>query len=146
MSLPGPAPGLVIRYAFLWSHEAKAGHREGRKDRPAAILVAVRRTSEVQSSVVVVPITHRKPSPAQPAIEIPATVSKVLGLDGDRHWIRLDELNRFSWPGYDLRPIPGSKPPRYVYGMLPKPLFEQVRQAILALEAERRPTAIDRDT
>jgi hypothetical protein len=26
----------VIRYSFLWSHEAKAGASEGRKDRPCA--------------------------------------------------------------------------------------------------------------
>ena len=40
MTLPVPLPGLVIRYSFLWSREARAGATEGRKDRPCAIVVA----------------------------------------------------------------------------------------------------------
>ncbi len=43
----------------------------------------------------------------------------------------MDELNRFTWPGYDLRPRPDD-PNRYEYGMLPAPLFEALRKAILA--------------
>lgn len=31
MSLPVPRPGLVIRCAFLWSHEAAAGAEEAAK-------------------------------------------------------------------------------------------------------------------
>jgi hypothetical protein len=34
VSFPAPKPGLVIRYSFLWSHEADAGAVEGAKDRP----------------------------------------------------------------------------------------------------------------
>ncbi len=41
MSYPTPVPGLVIRFSFLWSTEAKSGVEEGRKDRPCAIVVAV---------------------------------------------------------------------------------------------------------
>jgi hypothetical protein len=53
-----------------------------------------------------------------------------LRLDSGRHWLRLDELNRFAWPGYDLRPIP-SQPGRYDYGMLAPSLFRQLREGIL---------------
>ncbi len=54
----------------------------------------------------------------------------MLGLDGRRHWLRLDELNRFIWPGYDLRPLHG-RPGEYAYGMLPPGLFEQLRKGVL---------------
>lgn len=43
MSLPDPKPGLVIRYGFLWSDERAGGAVEAAKDRPCAIVVAVRR-------------------------------------------------------------------------------------------------------
>ena len=34
MTLPDPKPGLVVRYDYLWTHEAAAGREQG-KDRPA---------------------------------------------------------------------------------------------------------------
>jgi hypothetical protein len=34
-----PAPGLVIRYVYLWSHEWVRGQEEGVKDRPCAIIL-----------------------------------------------------------------------------------------------------------
>ena len=66
------------------------------------------------------------------------------GLDDGRHWLRLDELNRFAWPGYDLRPIPG-RPGRYDYGMLPPRLFERLRAGILARQKLRATRVIARD-
>jgi hypothetical protein len=35
-------------------------------------------------------------------------VKRHLGLDGERSWIVLDEINDFIWPGHDLRPVPGA--------------------------------------
>ncbi len=37
MPLPRPAPGVVVRYAYLWADKANAGHREGRKGRPCVV-------------------------------------------------------------------------------------------------------------
>jgi len=125
--IPAPRPGLVIRYAFLWSHEKDAGTDEASKDRPCAVVVAV--PSDLRT--IVAPITHREPEDASASIEIPNPVCRELGLDEGRHWLRVEELNRFVWPGYDLRPVPG-RPETCVYGMLPPRLFEQLRQAILA--------------
>jgi hypothetical protein len=65
-------------------------------------------------------------------------------LDSGRHWLRLDELNRFAWPGFDLRPIPGS-PEKYEYGMLPPALFEQLREGILTRQKERARSIISRN-
>jgi hypothetical protein len=137
MSLPVPSPGLVIRYAFLWSHERRAGADEATKDRPCAIVVATPRDLNMGIRVIVAPITHRPPDVPADSIEIAVAISRNLGLDGDRHWLRLDELNRFIWPGYDLRAIPG-RPGIYTYGMMPRDLFERLRQSILAREKEKR--------
>lgn len=118
MTLPEPRPGLVIRYGFLWSHEANRGALEASKDRPCAIVVAARKQASGYIQVVAAPITHSPPDDVSASLEITADICRALGLDGGRHWLRFDELNSFIWPGYDLRPRAG-KPLRYDYGMLP---------------------------
>lgn len=130
MSFPSPRPGLVIRYSFLWSHEREAGAEDGAKDRPCAIVVAARRQADGDIVVIVAPITHAQPDDPGASIALPAPVARALGLDESPHWLRLDELNRFAWPGYDLRAIPG-RPGEYAYGLLPRALFEHLRAAIL---------------
>lgn len=137
MSFPAPKPGLVIRYSFLWSHEQDAGADEASKDRPCAIVVATRVDGTGELRTIVAPITHRPPDEPLDSIEIPAAVCSGLGLDVGRHWIRLDELNRFVWPGFDLRPIPG-RAGQFAYGMLPPGLFEQLRQGIVARQEAKR--------
>ncbi|HET6158609.1 MAG TPA: hypothetical protein VFE34_09715 [Dongiaceae bacterium] len=144
MSLPIPKPGLVIRYSFLWSNEKAKGTEEGTKDRPCAIVVATKRAADVDIDTIVAPITHQPPEDSAASIEIPAATCKSLGLDGGRHWLRLDELNRFAWPGFDLRPIPGSRD-RYEYGMLPPRLFQQLREGILTRQKERAGRIISRN-
>jgi len=144
MSLPVPKPGLVIRYGFLWSSEEAEGATEGSKDRPCAIVVATRRDTNDDIDTIVAPITHRPPEDPTASIEIPASTCKRLGLDSGRHWLRLDELNRFAWPGYDLRPIPGEAG-RYDYGMLPRRLFQQLRDGILARQKARKRRIVFRD-
>lgn len=137
MSFPAPKPGLVVRYSFLWSHEQDAGADEASKDRPCAIVVAapVSETGEIRT--IIAPITHRPPDQPLDSIEMPAAVCSGLGLDAGRHWLRLDELNRFAWPGFDLRPIPG-KAGQFAYGMLPPGLFERLRQGILTRQKAGR--------
>jgi hypothetical protein len=132
MSLPAPAAGLVIRYSFLWRRDAERGAAEGAKDRPCAIVIALKRESGSWRAVVA-PVTHTKPEKDAPAIELPVAVRIRLGLDEERQWIRYDELNAFDWPGFDLRPVPGTD--KYVYGMLPRPLYEKLRSAILGRAA-----------
>lgn len=143
MSLPSPRPGLVICYSFLWSAEARAGATEGRKDRPAVIVVATRKVGD-EVRVIVAPITHSPPDDPATSVKIPPDVAASLGLDGQRQWVRLDELNRFSWPGFDLRPVPG-RPGVYHFGMLPRGLYERVRGGILALQKARALTPVARD-
>lgn len=135
MAFPEPEVGLVISYAYLWSDEAAAGHVEGRKARPSAIVMAVRHDEDKPPQVAVVPITHSPHRDSDSAIEIPPRVAEHLGLDSDRSFVVLDDVNVFSWPGYDLRQVPGQAG-RYDYGFLPPRFFEilvrrfaQLRQA-----------------
>jgi hypothetical protein len=118
----------VISYSFLWSDEAAAGHAEGRKNRPCAIVLAMTPDARVPDArrVVVLPITHARPVDPDAAVELPRGVTRHLGLDDSPSWIILDELNVFGWPGFDLRHIPG-KPGQYVYGYLPPRFFDQLR-------------------
>lgn len=144
MSLPVPKPGLVIRYSFLWSSQYAEGLTEGVKDRPCAIVVAAGRDANGDIQTIVAPITHLPPDDPGASIEISAATCKSLGLDSGRHWLRLDELNRFVWPGYDLRAIPG-KSGRYDYGMLPPDLFHRLRDGILARQKARMGRIISRN-
>jgi hypothetical protein len=145
VSFPDPKPGLVIRYEFLWSNEADHGAAEGSKERPCAIVVAAYdRDGAIRT--IVAPVTHAPPSAdaEEASLEIPAKLCRSLGLDAARHWIRLDELNRFIWPGYDLRPRPDA-PDRWEYGMLPKAFYEEMRVRILDLDRRRRNRVVTRD-
>lgn len=137
MRFPAPRPGLVIRYSFLWSHERDAGAEEAAKDRPCAIVVAARLAPDSEVRTIVAPITHEPPADPSASIPIPPAACRALGLDAGPHWLRLEELNRFTWPGFDLRPIPG-RGGEIAYGMLPRGLFEQLRRGILARQRANR--------
>ncbi|MBM6594631.1 hypothetical protein [Microvirga pudoricolor] len=96
------------------------------------------KTEQGQVSVTVAPITHSAPRDPSRAVEIPLRVKRHLGLDHDRSWVVLDELNRFVWPGFDLYPIPGGRPGQYDFGFLPPILFERIIEGILALNADTK--------
>ena len=144
MSLPTPEPGLVIPYAYLWRHEHRKGKEEGRKIRPSVIVLAVQSPKGDAPRVTVAPITHTPPAKDGEAIELPLRVKQALGLDDDRSWIVLDEVNQFAWPGYDIRPVPGSKD-RFAYGFIPPKLYDVVIRRILELATDRRVAEIPRD-
>jgi hypothetical protein len=73
--LPAPVPGLVIRCGYLWHSEHLAGREEGRKDRPCAIIAALRPADDAgETRVLVLPVTHSPPAQAALAVEIPARV------------------------------------------------------------------------
>jgi len=94
--------------------------------------------------VTVAPITHTPPAKDGAAIELPPRVKQALGLDDDRSWIVLDEVNQFAWPGYDIRPVPGSKD-RFAYGFIPPKLYDTVIGRILERAAARPVVETSRD-
>lgn len=75
---------------------------------------------------------------------MPADLKRRLGLDDGRSWIICDEVNRFIWPGYDLRPIPGGGPGNWEYGMLPKGLYEKAKTLFLKCRKEGLLKSTDR--
>lgn len=144
MPLPDPQPGLVISYAYLWRDQQDQGRDEGVKDRPCVVVLAVRQ-EEGERIVTVAPITHSPPGNAQDAIELPAATKHRLGLDDQKSWIVATELNRFLWPGPDLRPVPG-KSGEFTYGSLPKQLMLQLRERVTELRRDRRFRMVSRET
>ena len=100
-------------------------------------MVVVARIDRATGALIfVAPITHSAPENPADGIEVPANAKKQLGLDQDRSWIMVNELNRFIWPGPDVRPVPGSDAP--FYDALPDWLFEQVRQGVLGHNAANK--------
>lgn len=143
MGWPSPKPGLVIRYSYLWAREHARGQEEGVKDRPCAIIL-VTTLDEDEEVVTVLPITHSPPQDPALAIEIPQATKLRLGLDAERSWVVLTEVNRFVWPGPDLRPrVPGD-PDSVVYGVLPYGFFEILRLRFVDLVRRRQAARVQR--
>ena len=143
MTLPVPEPGLVIPYAYLWRREHRKGQDEGSKVRPAVIVLAVQQVDGGAPQVTVAAITHSPPMAGSETFELPPRVKQWLGLDTERSWIALDEVNQFSWPGFDLRPVPGTE--SFAYGHIPPKLYDAIISRLLELAATRRVFEISRD-
>lgn len=137
MPLPTPEPGLVVAYAYLWRAEHQQGREEGVKDRPCAIVLTAS-DHEGDTIVTVAPVTHVPPNQPDEAVEIPQPTKQRLGLDAERSWVVVNEVNRFVWPGPDLRPVSREQPDRFDYGMLPPGLFRQVRTRLMACARAQR--------
>jgi hypothetical protein len=142
-ALPEPRSGLVIGYSCLWEEEFRAGQEEGRKDRPCAVVIATR-TEDGDIVVSAAAITHQLPRDPGDGIEVPSDVKRSLGLDDAPSWLICSELNRFVWPGPNLRPISRLKPGQFTYGMLPRPFMLRVFEHLTALRAQRRPVVVMR--
>ena len=87
------------------------------------------------------PITHSEPGPEDQAIEIPPTVKQRLGLDDQRSWVMIDEVNETGWPGYDLQPDARGE---YAYGYIPPALFKRIRDGIVGVVREGRLKRVSR--
>lgn len=125
----------MIRYSYLWHHESMAGHDEGRKDRPCAVILAAQ-----DGRVAVAPITHTPPSSDTRALEIPSAIGRQLGLDDGRSWIVTNEVNVFRWPGEDIRPATRDS---WAFGQLPPSFTKTVAQDALAQKQQLK--QINRD-
>jgi len=141
--LPTPEPGLVIRYAYLWHADSLQGREEGVKDRPCAIILSTH-TEAGETIVSVLPITHSQPRNPDDGVELPAAVKRRLDLDDGRSWVIVSELNRFVWPGPDLRPAPPTSSGRFDIGLLPFGLFRTIRDRFVACARQQRLRAVRR--
>lgn len=94
MSFAEFGTGAVIRYPYLWSHQAGQGETEGRKARPVVVGVRLCRPKG-EDVILLLPITSQEPPPSRFAAEIPATEKRRGGLAVDlRLWLILDEYNQ----------------------------------------------------
>jgi len=139
--------GLVISYSYLWKEEEEQGLVEGRKDRPCAIVLTVEvpaAESNRRKQVAVAPITHSPPHDPTVAVEIPPRVKEHLRLDGERSWVVLEEVNIFTWPGFDLRPIRRGET-RIDYGLLPPKFFDRLIEKFKELRSQGKVAGASRD-
>ena len=139
-----PEIGLVIRHAYLWWSEARKGREEGRKDRPC-VIVHLRQNEHEESEIYISPITHSSPEhPEHPekAMEIPPKTKARLGLDAESSWIIITEINRFIWPGPDIRAIPGGG---FAYGLLPAAMTRDLVERIKRNATDRSLLVVKRD-
>jgi hypothetical protein len=141
MRKPEPKRGLVVRYDFLWDHEARKGQQEGTKDRPCAVIHAIKQEQNGLFSVLLAPITHTPPTEKN-GIEIPHAVAKSVGLDDERQWIKTDALNRVSWDDAGITPASKKK---WEYGRLPKWLSDQARADVQEKARVRKLQMVKRD-
>jgi hypothetical protein len=143
VAFPEPAPGLVIRYSYLWAEQHKRGQEEGVKDRPCAVIL-VTANQDDERVITVLPISHSPPADPALAVEIPAMVKRRLKLDDERSWVVLTEANRFIWPGPDLRPSTPGDSASVSYGQLPFALFEEIRTKFIAAIRAKRASVVPR--
>ncbi|WP_439634751.1 hypothetical protein [Glycocaulis sp.] len=129
MKKPDPAPGLVIRYDFLWSHEREKGQGEGSKDRPCVVVAAIVQKADGKTEVLLAPMTHNPPEAQSGAVPIPAAISRHLGLDDLQSYVVTTEANAVSWD--DAGIIPARPGKDWAYGRLPKGLYEDIRLAMM---------------
>lgn len=132
----------MIGYSYLWRREQRKGQEEGRKDRPCVVVLAIRREND-QTMVSVAPITHSTPAGEQDAVELPPRVKARIGLDAERSWVIVDEVNSFVWPGFDLRPARGKS--GIVYGILPSRLFDRITARLRERAKAQRIAFVPRD-
>lgn len=128
--IPDPFPGLVINYSYLWRKEYLTGQEEGVKDRPCAIVLS-KKLEGNDTVVTVAAITHTEPKNPDMAVEMPLKVKEYLNLGSERSWIVCTEVNRFVWPGPDIRPITMHGEKKYSYGVLPPKLFSNVTKILV---------------
>lgn len=118
---------MVVRYDYLWSDEEKAGRREGAKVRPCAVALARKIDDQGRIHVMLVPITHSQPTDPAAAIEIPSAVKRNLGMDDERSWILMRDVNIVAWDDPGIIPVSRS---RWDYGFLPEKLTRKIIDAI----------------
>jgi hypothetical protein len=138
---------LILAWSFailiLWKREHDQGREEGSKDRPCAIVMSVV-NEDGEREILVLPITHTPISNPADTIEIPPQTKNRLGLDFDRSWIVISEANEFTWPGPDLRPIPGRDESTIAYGALAPRFFAYVRDRFLKRDRREKSARVTR--
>lgn len=136
-----PDVGHVIKYSYLWWNEHRKGREEGMKDRPSCVILN-RKTTDGDTMLYVLAITHTRPEKSEYGVEIPLATKKRLGLDDAPSWVITTEFNKFIWPGYDIRRVSSGG---YSYGILPEKLISQIIESFTFHARDARLKAVARE-
>ncbi|WP_066272507.1 hypothetical protein [Blastomonas sp. CCH3-E3] len=126
-----PAAGHILRYVYLFEEEQRQGRDEGVKERFVVVV-------GVEGSRYLVAAITTKGEGRKNAIVIPDEIARAAGLARGSA-IVVSEFNRFTWPGFDIRPL--MKQPGYIAGRLPPRFTAKIIDAIAAW----RTAPVDRD-
>ncbi len=145
-----PKAGMVINYGYLWARQAKDGMRElpggtveRIKFRPSLIL-AVKEEND-KKVVYVSPITHTPPFYPEESLLMPAETKARLGLDGLNSWLMVSEVNKFEWPGTDIRRVPDRMERSQFYGFVPGAFLEEAHGRLQELVQLKRFKTVARE-
>jgi len=133
-----PAVGDVWSYPYLWARQARDGEVEGRKARPCALILLLRR-DDGRTLMVLLAITSQRPREDEMAVEVPQIERRRAGLDADRPlWVIVDERNEDVLPGsWDFEP--GGR-----IGQFSAAFTGQIRQAKMEAIRTRRSRRVPR--
>jgi len=132
-----PAPGDILPYSYLWSHEADAGREDAAKERPCGVVLAV--GDGETPTILVAPITSRDPGRG----EAIALSLGVIGLSR-ASWIVPWELNLFRWPGPDVGRAAKPAGAPWRLGSLTPSLRTLLADRVEAMLKARRATVVRR--
>lgn len=86
--------GSVVAYPYLWASQRDSGETEGRKARPACVVLRLHDPQDAIHHLVILAISSKPPTERQKALEIPDTERKRAGLSRyPRAWIVVSEYN-----------------------------------------------------
>lgn len=134
MPLPNPQVGLIIRYEYLWKSEELQGENRGEKHRPCVSILIVPARIIVPAKAMVCALTHSEPRGDDVGIEVPAEAKAQMGLSDKRQWIIASEANLVDWDDPGIVPLRNGD---WTYGVMIRPLLEEVRATFQAVYGER---------
>jgi hypothetical protein len=138
---PEAQVGQIVRFDYLWRDEQTQGRIEGAKDRPCAVVVALRTDEKGDASVMLAPITHAQPKSSSLSIEIPNQAKSGTGLDADRSWLVLSEINLVKWSDAGIVP---AKSGQWLYGALPRGITAKTSAIVREELLKSRTKIVDR--
>lgn len=138
-----PKAGMVINYGYLWARQASQGIVEPQKYRPSLILAV--KMEDDKKMVYVSPMTHTPPFYPEESILMPMETKERLGLDGKNSWLMISEVNKFEWPGVDVRRVPQRRERSQFYGFVPGKFLEQAHEQLRELAQVKRFKTVARE-
>jgi hypothetical protein len=124
--------GSVVLYPYLWRSQRDRGEKQGRKVRPACLVLRMRDPTRPIHHLMFLAISSQPPTATQNAIEIPDTERQRANLSRyPRAWITVSEYN------YDIEELSWFLEPQEPLGKFSSRFLKQVVQALKPVLASR---------